>query len=90
MRAVARHVETVTRSEPAKRSLRFYADAAMHLVDPLPYAVGKYRSREFRQRLQSLLTERSFDLVVCDFLFPAVNLPETPCTKRPSSRDSGP
>ena len=41
MREVAARVETVTRAEPAKGTLRFYADAAMHLVDPLPYAVGK-------------------------------------------------
>ena len=53
MREVATRVETVTRAEPAKGTLRFYVDAAMHLVDPLPYAVGKYRSREFRQRLDA-------------------------------------
>jgi sugar transferase (PEP-CTERM/EpsH1 system associated) len=80
MREVAARVETVTRSEPAKGTLRFYADAAMHLVDPLPYAVGKYRSREFRQRLDALLASEAFDLIVCDFLFPAVNLPkQLPC-----------
>src|SRR3989475_5976524 len=45
MREVARRVETIQRSDAAKGSLRFYADAALHLVDPLPYAVGKYRSR---------------------------------------------
>jgi sugar transferase (PEP-CTERM/EpsH1 system associated) len=80
MREVAARVETVTRAEPAKGTFRFYADAAMHLVDPLPYAVGKYRSREFRRRLTSLLETQAFDLVVCDFLFPAVNLPRRlPC-----------
>jgi glycosyltransferase involved in cell wall biosynthesis len=52
----------------------------MHLVDPLPYAVGKYRSRAYRQKLDALLAEKRFDLIVCDFLFPAVNLPRTlPC-----------
>jgi sugar transferase (PEP-CTERM/EpsH1 system associated) len=80
MREVAAHVETVVRSEPTKGTLRFYADAAMHLVDPLPYAVGKYRSAEYRRRLDALLSNQSFDLIVCDFLFPAVNLPKTlPC-----------
>src|ERR1700730_16051888 len=44
MRAVARRVEPVDRAEPAKGTLRFYADAAQHLLNPLPYAVGKYRS----------------------------------------------
>jgi len=46
----------------------------MHLVDPLPYAVGKYRSTAFTRRLNELLAEAWFDLIVCDFLFPAVNL----------------
>ena len=80
MSEVASRIETVTRSEPAKGTLRFYADAAMHLVDPLPYAVGKYRSREFKDRLNALLETQTFDLIVCDFLFPAVNLPkQLPC-----------
>ena len=80
MREVAARVETVSRREPSKGTLRFYADAALHLVDPLPYAVGKYRSRAFRQRIEQLLAERPFDLIVCDFLFPAVNLPKhLPC-----------
>ncbi|MGH9144651.1 MAG: glycosyltransferase [Vicinamibacterales bacterium] len=80
MRAVAAQVETVPRAETAKGTLRFYADAALHLVDPLPYAVGKYRSRAYRRRLDALLSSRGFDLVVCDFLFPAVNLPKRlPC-----------
>ena len=80
MREVASRVETVTRSEPAKGTWRFYADAAMHVVDPLPYAVGKYRSAEFRRRFDALVAEIDFDLIVCDFLFPAVNLPkQLPC-----------
>ena len=80
MREVASRVETVTRSEPAKGTLGFYADAALHLVDPLPYAVGKYRSREMKRRLRALLEEEAYDLVVCDFLVPAVNLPKRlPC-----------
>jgi sugar transferase (PEP-CTERM/EpsH1 system associated) len=80
MREVATRVETVPRTDPPKRSLRFYGDAAMHLVDPLPYAVGKYRSRAYRKRLAQLLRESRFDLVVSDFLVPVVNLPAAlPC-----------
>jgi sugar transferase (PEP-CTERM/EpsH1 system associated) len=80
MREVAARVETITRSEPAKGTWRFYADAARHLADPLPYAIGKYRSAAFRQRLDTLLATGHFDLIVCDFLVPAVNLPKRlPC-----------
>ena len=80
MHEVARRVATVPRRDPAKGTWRFYADAALHLVDPLPYAVGKYRSRRFAQTLNDLLASEPFDLLVCDFLFPSVNLPRTlPC-----------
>lgn len=80
MKEVAAHVETIARAEPAKGTARFYADAALHLADPLPYAVGKYRSRAFRRRLNDLLARQAFDLIVCDFLVPAVNLPtRLPC-----------
>ena len=80
MKEVAARVETITRGEPAKGTLRFYLDAALHLFDPLPYAVGKYRSSEYRRTLARLLADETFDLIVCDFLFPAVNLPKRlPC-----------
>src|SRR5205823_6543359 len=80
MREVATALHVIPRSDPPKASLRFYADAALHLVDPLPYAVGKYRSRAFTRRVHTLLAEREFDLIVCDFLVPAVHLPRRlPC-----------
>jgi sugar transferase (PEP-CTERM/EpsH1 system associated) len=80
MKQVAAHVHTVPWSDAPKRSWRFYADAAVHLVDPLPYAVAKYRSRRFRHQVNELLAQGNVDLVVCDFLFPAVNLPRRlPC-----------
>jgi len=80
MREVAHRVETIVRRDPPKGSPRFWLDAARHLLDPLPYAVGKYRSRAYRRRVDALLSSEPFDLVVCDFLVPAVNLRETlPC-----------
>src|SRR5262249_12496603 len=65
---------------PPKGSICFYLDAAAHLFDRLPYAVGKYRSRAYRRRIASLLRDQQFDLIVCDFLVPAVNLSDRlPC-----------
>ena len=50
------------------------------MFDPLPYAVGKYRSAEYRRCVEQLLARNGFDLIVCDFLVPAVNLPAAlPC-----------
>jgi sugar transferase (PEP-CTERM/EpsH1 system associated) len=80
MHAVCAHLRTIPRTDPAKGTTRFYLDAARYLVDPVPYAVAKYRSAAFKQELQQLLEQRRFDAIVCDFLPPVVNLPERlPC-----------
>ena len=80
MQEVAREVNTVSRRDPAKRSAAFYLDVVRRLFDPWPYAVGKYRSPEYRATIERLFATRAFDLVVCDFLVPMVNLPEQlPC-----------
>jgi sugar transferase (PEP-CTERM/EpsH1 system associated) len=80
MHQIAARVLTVPRTDPPKGSLRFYVDAAWHLLDPLPYAVGKYRSPAYARRLEALLADGRFDVVVCDFLCQAVNLPRRlPC-----------
>lgn len=80
MREVCHRLETVPRSDPAKGTLRFYADAARYVVDPVPYAVAKYRSAAYTARVNELLKTGSFDAVVCDFLPPLVNMPrELPC-----------
>ena len=59
---------TIPRTRSRQGHARFYADAARYLVDRVPYAVAKYRSRAFRARVARLLDERRFDAVVCDFL----------------------
>ena len=48
MREVAKRIVTVPRSDPAKRSLLFYMDAARYLANPVPYAVAKYRSAAYK------------------------------------------
>jgi polysaccharide biosynthesis protein PslH len=80
MHEVAARVDTVPRRDTAKGTPAFVLDAARHLVNPRPYAVGKYRSPAYRQRLLDLLEEERYDLIVCDFLPPAVNMPtRLPC-----------
>jgi polysaccharide biosynthesis protein PslH len=58
----------------AKRSLRFLLDLLRNLGSPLPYAVARYRSAPLRQQVQQLAG--AADLIVCDFLFPALNVPD--------------
>jgi polysaccharide biosynthesis protein PslH len=80
MAEVCKHLVTIPRSETEKGTMRFYADAGRYLVDPVPYAVAKYRSDRYRARVGDLLRRGRFDTVVCDFLPPLVNMPETlPC-----------
>lgn len=53
----------------------FYAELGLNLVSSLPYAIAKYRSPEMRRTILKLTRENVYDVVVCDFLAPAVNLP---------------
>jgi sugar transferase (PEP-CTERM/EpsH1 system associated) len=80
MREVCSRLETVPRRDAAKGTWRFYADAAGYIVDRVPYAVAKYRSAAYRAKVEQLLARERFDLIVCDFLPPVVNLPRRlPC-----------
>lgn len=80
MREVCAHLQIVPRADPAKGSREFYLDAAKRIFDPLPYAAGKYRSDEYRDKVDAFLAAGSFDVVVSDFLVPAVNMPRSlPC-----------
>jgi polysaccharide biosynthesis protein PslH len=80
MREVCAELHVIPRTDAPKRSLGFYAGAAARVFDRLPYAAGKYRSAEYRDRVDVLLAAGGFDLIVCDFLVPAVNMPRAlPC-----------
>lgn len=71
---------TVPHRTRAKFSPGFYADLARNLVSPLPYFMQKYASREMRRKIEERLKTERFDLLVCDFLNPSINVPEElPC-----------
>jgi sugar transferase (PEP-CTERM/EpsH1 system associated) len=81
MREVCARLETVPRTDAAKGTWRFYADAGRYLASTAPYAVAKYRSNAYAERFATLLAERKADAVVCDFLPPVVNMPRgLPCS----------
>ena len=58
----------------AKFSIPFFTDLIKNVWSSLPYAVQKYRSLPFSRRLESETPKA--DVVVCDFLFPSVNIPD--------------
>lgn len=67
---------TVPHSVAPKFSPRFYAEIAGNLFSELPYFIAKYQSAAMRQKIEDVLAENAHDILVCDFLHPAINLPD--------------
>lgn len=59
----------------AKGSPRFFAELLGNVVSPLPYAVAKYHSKAMRRSITEHAA-KGVDVVVCDFLFPSLNVPD--------------
>jgi polysaccharide biosynthesis protein PslH len=61
----------------AKRTTGFYWELLQNLASPLPYAVAKYRSPALTRELRRLVAGGDVDVIVCDFLFPSLNVPSS-------------
>jgi len=62
-------------SETPKRTGRFFAELATNLtISNLPYVISKYRSAEMARVIRQYDVDRNFDLIICDFLTPSINL----------------
>jgi glycosyltransferase involved in cell wall biosynthesis len=61
---------------PPRRSLRFAGQLVEGLVSRLPVSVRRYTSGRMKRQIESLLDQNVFDSLVCDFLFPAMNIPD--------------
>jgi glycosyltransferase involved in cell wall biosynthesis len=70
------HCVAIPHFAPAHSSPGFAWQLARGLVSPLPVAVARWRSAAQRRRVEELLATQRFDSLVCDFLFPAPNIPE--------------
>jgi len=53
----------------------FYVDLVVNLTSDLPYAIKKYESPGMRDEIARRVRDGGFDVLVCDFLAPAVNVP---------------
>lgn len=61
--------------ETAKRSPKFFLDLAKNFgLTQLPYAIDKYGSRTWADSIQQAEDSGGYDLIICDFLTPAINL----------------
>ena len=60
---------------PVRGSAAFNIGALANLASSLPYTVTRFRSPEMTRRIRELTRGGQFDVVVCDFLFPSINVP---------------
>ncbi|MBA3442658.1 MAG: glycosyltransferase [Pyrinomonadaceae bacterium] len=64
----------------AKFSAGFYVELAANLASPLPYAIKKYESSQMRREIVERTERDAFDVLICDFLTPSINVPSSvPC-----------
>src|ERR1044071_7567012 len=59
-----------------KFSAGFYYELGINLGSPLPYAIQRYRSAAMQAAIEEEVRRSAYDVVVCAFLTPSVNLPE--------------
>ncbi len=69
----AREKIWIAKPEPARGSPRFFAQLALNLLSSEPFALSKHHSEAMRARLVELDASGRFDLIVCDFLVPALH-----------------
>jgi len=65
----------IPHSTRAKFSPAFYAELMFNMTSSLPYAIRKYKSDAMTRAIVEATSKGNFDVVICDFLAPAVNLP---------------
>ncbi len=53
----------------------FYAELLLNLTSSQPYAIKKYESQSMRSEISEQVATNKFDVLICDFLAPAINVP---------------
>ncbi|MFN7140433.1 MAG: glycosyltransferase [Limisphaerales bacterium] len=70
-------------TETPKNSLKFFGELATNFFSALPYVIQKYQSSAMAAKIEELDKYGNYDLIICDFLTPSINLfrhgrPRTP------------
>jgi sugar transferase (PEP-CTERM/EpsH1 system associated) len=60
-----------------KFSKGFYFELLINLASRFPYAIKKYESAAMRSEMSERTQDESIDVVICDFLAPAINVPRS-------------
>lgn len=61
---------------PGRTTPAFYVQLLRNLVSPLPLAVHRYSTPGMQRAVRELMDQHNFDVVVCDFLNMAPNVPD--------------
>lgn len=72
----AHEVISIPHQTAPKFSPKFYLELFLNLASPLPYFMQKYVSKVMTSAIETLTQRGDFDILVCDFLMPAINLPK--------------
>jgi polysaccharide biosynthesis protein PslH len=62
-------------SLPQPKSSRELRDYILSLFSPTPYGIAKFCRPEVRHRLHELCKDETFDVIVCDFVYPGDVMP---------------
>jgi glycosyltransferase involved in cell wall biosynthesis len=73
-REYAQEIVVVPFRAPTKMSPAFFAALLRNLFSSLPYVIARYRSPKLREEVRRL--SASTDLIISDFLFSSVNVPD--------------
>jgi glycosyltransferase involved in cell wall biosynthesis len=66
----------IPHSVPARNTAGYFLQAFGGLFSSMPVSVSRYQSDAMRRQVEALQRTEKFDAIVCDFLFPAVNMPD--------------
>ena len=77
LRKVCREIEIVPLVLDSLSSTANYLQRLVGLFSEQPYAVRRFASSEMQARIRQFLARGSFDAVLCDTVYSAVNLPAT-------------
>jgi polysaccharide biosynthesis protein PslH len=68
-------VERIPLRLPEARSFGELCEYGLRMFSREPYSISKYCRSEVRKRLQSLLRQDKYDVILCDFIFAAGAIP---------------
>lgn len=67
---------------PSRASFLDMLGYVRNLIRPVPYSMVKYCRPKAKNRLRELLSSRSYDVIICDFLLTSAVIPwDLPCPK---------